>query len=226
MVQNQGSAAAVFVKTLGMTPLKTRLAKGCGEEKAHEFYRKSCASLKELLINEPSLKGFWSVAEGEAAFDKWTELETMGQGSGDLGDRLHYVYQNLRQNYEKAYLLGADSPQISSQIFSASEDKLAHHDFVIGPARDGGFYLFAGRKTIPEPIWTSVAYSAKSTAKDLAKSLESIGTVAWLGALQDIDETKDIKQLIVELETLASQALPKQAELLVWLKANDFETDS
>ena len=70
------------------------------------------------------------------------------QGEGDLGARLDCVYAALRHGGAPAVaLLGADAPQLSPKHlaeagFLALE---AGANFVIGPATDGGFYLFAGK---------------------------------------------------------------------------------
>ena len=47
------NGAAVFVKTVGLTPLKTRLAKSLGEDLAHEFSRvHRRKTWSELLVHD------------------------------------------------------------------------------------------------------------------------------------------------------------------------------
>ena len=59
---------AVFVKTPGLSPVKTRLAQEIGIEKAEKIYRLCCEWTKDALIRAQSitpLQLFWAVAEEE-----------------------------------------------------------------------------------------------------------------------------------------------------------------
>ena len=42
-------AAAIFVKTPGISPIKTRLAVGIGQANAESFYKMSCQATGEVL---------------------------------------------------------------------------------------------------------------------------------------------------------------------------------
>ncbi|SMF82552.1 TIGR04282 family arsenosugar biosynthesis glycosyltransferase [Pseudobacteriovorax antillogorgiicola] len=208
--------AAVFVKTIGNTPLKTRLAKGVGEAHAHDFYRLSCAAVQSVLEQSPGVKGYWSVAEGEVAFEHWAGLEAMGQGQGSLGERLDYVYQALLKNHRFAALLGADAPQICPEVFANALELARGGNFVMGPAEDGGFYLLLGSKPIPSDVWTRVPYSHPDTGQLLCAELQSIADVEMLEPLADVDEQEDLARLGAELRVL-QEPLPSQVRLLQWL---------
>ena len=60
-------AAAVFVKTIGYSPLKTRLASGIGTLQADQFYRLACQSISEQLLEvSPTIQPYWAVAESQS----------------------------------------------------------------------------------------------------------------------------------------------------------------
>lgn len=213
---------AVFVKTPGLSPLKTRLAAGIGADRANHFYGLACLAVREVIdaaAHElPPVTGHWAVAEPSAA-RAWPGLPVVLQGDGGLGTRLAVVYEAMREKERGgvAVLVGADAPQITPATFAltrAAFDDGA--DFVIGPAADGGFYLFAGRRPIATEIWESIAYSQATTAAELKKKLAPLGRVAALGRLTDVDESPDLAALKGELAEL-DYPTPTQIELMVWL---------
>ena len=53
-------AIAIFVKTPGISPIKTRLAASIGQQKAEDFYRLSLKSLVSTL-KEIDITPYWAV---------------------------------------------------------------------------------------------------------------------------------------------------------------------
>jgi glycosyltransferase A (GT-A) superfamily protein (DUF2064 family) len=49
--------------------------------------------------------------------------------------------KGFNKNYEKLIVIGSDSPDIPSGIITDAFNKLEKYDSVIGPCKDGGFYL-------------------------------------------------------------------------------------
>ena len=62
-------AIAIFAKTIGLSPVKTRLAVSIGQDKAEQFYRLSIACIEDVLravVSEnPSIFPHWVLAEEE-----------------------------------------------------------------------------------------------------------------------------------------------------------------
>jgi glycosyltransferase A (GT-A) superfamily protein (DUF2064 family) len=161
-------------------------------------------------------QAYWAVAEN-AGLGHWSAFPCLDQGGGGLGERLDHVYATLRERYARVALIGADAPQIGPEHFADVQQLLdADADFVIGPAEDGGFYLFAGRKAVPATLWIGVPYSDQRTAVALADDLRAIGKVSWLAPLTDVDVAEDLAALRAQLSTL-SNPLPEQLALLGWL---------
>lgn len=214
---------AVFVKTPGLSPLKTRLAAGIGAERALAFYGLACGAVREVLEaarrEAPPLQGHWAVAEAGVSV-AWRDLPTTPQGEGGLGARLAVVYEAMRakDRLGAAVVIGADAPQISPATFALTRAALEDGaDFVIGPAADGGFYLFAGRRPVPAEVWESVAYSRADTAVELKKRLTEMGRVAALGRLTDVDTEANLGSAKAELAALPYPT-PTQIELMAWLE--------
>jgi len=211
-------AAAVFVKTIGYSPLKTRLASGIGEHQAYDFYRLACQSLTEqLLAVTVAIKGYWAVAESQSeALTEWRDLSVICQGQGGLGERLSSVYSQLLDQHEFVILIGADAPQLSSSLLMDVAQQLRESDFVLGPAADGGFYLMAGRLPLAREIWTSIPYSDQRTGELLLHKLQSQGRVHLLKSLTDVDALADLPILASELQLLHPRSL-SQNRLMDWI---------
>lgn len=211
------AGAAVFVKTIGRSPLKTRLAKDLGQERAHDFYKLSCQSIAEVLQTEPmGLKGYWAVAEGADAFIDWPSLKCLDQGLGGLGERMHKVYGDLLGRHDYAMLLGADAPQITAKILTKALNLASGGCFVLGPAADGGFYLLIGSQPIPLDLWLSVQYSSPHTRMELTERLKKIAPVKELETLTDVDELGDLIALKKELQE-CNKLTPSQSQMIPWL---------
>ena len=178
-------AVAIFVKTPGYSPVKTRLAAGVGEAVAIEWYRRAVVAVAEVALAAAgsSTAVYWSVAEEEACGEEvWRELPTLAQGEGTLGARMGRVHHELVRRHGAGLLLGADAPQLAVASLRAAFTwcEAAEPRQVLGPARDGGFWLYGGNRTAPLAVWESVAYSVADTAARFRAAFAPYG--AWLAA--------------------------------------------
>lgn len=217
MIRNVG--VCVFVKTLGLSPAKTRLASGIGRELADEFYELSCSCMREFLHALPaSCHAYWAVAESVSQLNGyWQDFTLIEQGSGDLADRLHTVSELALQKHDVVVLLGADSPQLDSSLIRRCLEQLNNVDCVIGPANDGGFYLLAIKKNLELAEWKKIPYSTSNTCVALAQRLEaSTQSFVLLPKLTDADESSDLSSVYKELLRL-SHPSPSQNLLSSWL---------
>lgn len=190
------AGAAIFVKTPGHSPIKTRLAESIGKEKAEAFHVASANRVALALSQSKNLKVYWAVAEKSAMGSTyWKTHPHLFQGEGDLGDRLHQIYFELLQKHAIAFLLGADSPELSPTHLEEASNVLRSKDYVLGPARDGGFYLFAGKKSLPHVFWKSIPYSKSDTGQVLIEQIQHYGTLGVISPLSDVDTLADLKAL-------------------------------
>lgn len=218
------TALAIFVKTPGLSPVKTRLAATLGVPAAIAFHQLAAHATAEVArICQPLLTPYWAIAEAAAeAAAAWPGFVPLHQGEGGLGERLHTVYAQLQARHGQVLLIGADAPQLTAELLRAAVDVLGDDatPFVIGEASDGGFWLFGGRAPIPREVWTGVAYSQVQTAAELCQQLSAHGVVGRVGGLTDVDSAADLAPLSEALAAL-SQPTPTQRLLLDWLHALD-----
>lgn len=212
-------AVAVFVKTPGLSPLKTRLAAGIGAQDAGTFYGLACRAVRSVLEaarDELGITPYWAVAEAGGA-RLWQDFPVVLQGDGELGPRLDKVYAELLAKHGSVCLIGADAPQISLMTIRGARAALSgDRPFALGGANDGGFFLIAGRDPIPRAAWTSVPYSRPETGASMEEALLPLGGALRLPSLTDVDEADDLAALTSELAALEVRT-PEQDELMIWL---------
>lgn len=207
-------AIAIFVKTPNLSPLKTRLAAGIGRGGADMFYDLSLRAIEETLSNIDGLYPHWAVGEQDGLnHPLWQKFPAFHTGNGDLGMRQYNVYRQLFKKHDKVLLIGADAPQISSDHIQGAIHALEIHDFVIGPAHDGGYYLFGGRIPTDKSVWNNITWSAETTRQELESKL---GTdIYHLPFLTDIDHKNDLDILLTEMPNDKNEA---QINLIDWIQ--------
>ncbi|MHB1273108.1 MAG: TIGR04282 family arsenosugar biosynthesis glycosyltransferase [Rhodanobacter sp.] len=214
------AALAIFVKTPGLSPVKTRLAAALGTVEATGFYRLAAAATAEVVRScQPALTAYWAIAEsGPVAAAAWHGFAQLEQGEGDLGERLDHVYAALQARHGRVLLIGADAPQLTPAMLRAALAMLDDTDkpFVLGDASDGGFWLFGGRAPIPKTVWCAVRYSQAHTASELRALLAPHGVVANAPMLTDVDHATDLPSLAHALTALPDP-VPAQRTLHGWL---------
>src|SRR5690606_34010605 len=87
----------------------------------------------------------------------------------------------------------------------------------LGPAEDGGFWLFGANRSFPVERWTRPAYSTESAAAELRDALAGMGEWLQLESLRDVDHAGDLEPLCIELDRLA-QPTAEQQSLLRWMR--------
>jgi glycosyltransferase A (GT-A) superfamily protein (DUF2064 family) len=218
------TAVAIFAKTPGLTPAKTRLAAGVGPAIAESFYLRALEITREVACAaataDPGLTPYWAVAE-QAGIGRecWSGLPQLWQGDGDLGARLAQVYDSLLVRHDAVLLIGSDSPLLVPGHLLQAHAVLQELDraFVVGRALDGGFYLCGGKLPLPRTVWTTVSYSGADTANQLLANLEPVGSVGLLEPLPDVDTLEDLLG-IPALAAASSDLLPAQRALVEWIR--------
>lgn len=218
---------AIFVKTPGHSPVKTRLARGADVRFAEAFHlhaARTVAAVAQHCADQAGsgstrLVPYWAVAEATAAdASQWPGLPCLLQPEGALGARMSGIHEQLLQRHDAAILIGADSPQLQPRWVHHATQWLSATDArcVIGPARDGGFWLFGSNRRLPAERWGAVAYSRPDTAARFRDAFATLGEWATLPELVDVDTVEDLEPLGTALRALPIP-LPTQDALLAWL---------
>ncbi len=101
-------------------------------------------------------------------------LELVGQGQGSLGERMQRVL--ALSGGEPAILLGSDSPDLPLDLLERAVGHLREGSgdrVVIGPARDGGYYLIACRGSVPPVFRLSVPWGGPDVFEQTVHRLQA-----------------------------------------------------
>lgn len=211
-----------MVKTPDLSPVKTRLAADVGCLRAEAFYLCSAEAVASVALQVPAglLTTYWAVAESRAMIGpSWADLPRMDQGEGGLGERMSHVYRALRSQHRLALLLGADAPQLTGDMLRRAIDwlSLPGPRLVIGPARDGGFWMFGGNCDLPEQAWMRPTYSQAQTRSEFMNAMRDCGEWLEIDELSDVDRGADLATVTLSLQQLSAPT-EAQRRLAVWLE--------
>ncbi len=188
-------AVAVFVKTPGFSPIKTRLAQSIGVLAARRCFYLSLICVRRAVkaaSRDGLIDPWWAVAE-PSALGLWRGWPTIPQFGDDLGARMRYVYQALRRRYRGVILLGADVPTIAKEHLQAAAAGLGNGPMrVIARASDGGFGLFGANIDLSQAPWSAVPYAQSDTAQLFVDSVAPETPLIELASVHDLDTHDDL----------------------------------
>jgi rSAM/selenodomain-associated transferase 1 len=184
---------------------KTRLGQAIGHEAAARLYQAFLTDLGERFTRAAARDGydlFWFyAAPDEASEATFAACVPAGAGlirqaSGDFAARLWQGFETLAgRGYERVVVLGSDSPQVPAAWVAHAFASLETHEVVIGPARDGGYYLL-GQRGAPIDLFSGITMSTPTVYAETLARAEAAGlSVALAPATFDIDEADDLYQL-------------------------------
>ena len=133
-------------------------------------------------------------AKGDSFDDK--KFAKFIQTGDDLGVRMRNAFKDgFSSGYKKIIIIGSDIYDLGKEDLNEAFGQLNQHDYVIGPAEDGGYYLL-GMKSMDEEIFAGKPWG---TAEVLKETLEDLKTEDFklLEMRNDVDIYEDIKDVPV-----------------------------
>ena len=125
-------------------------------------------------------------------------IESVPQGTGELGERMTRAMQaSFARGAEKAILIGADCPEISTDILQEAFGALSENDMTLGPSSDGGYYLIglnasARTRALP-PVFQGPAWGTDSVLETTRFLARKQGlSIHHLAELHDVDCAEDL----------------------------------
>jgi rSAM/selenodomain-associated transferase 1 len=138
-----------------------------------------------------------------------TLLDQQGE---DLGARMQQVFDTLfSRGYRRICIVGTDVPSLPLTHYRDAIESLTRHDLVIGPARDGGYYLIGMTKPLPD-LFTDIPWSTDQVMALTQQRADAAGLkTAVLPAWSDVDNLDDLQALIEDCA--ADRKRPKQEQV-------------
>ena len=199
--RQQGAARQLVVFTRHPSPgqVKTRLIPALGPDGAAELHRAMTAHTLtwarqlatgrhvklEVRFEGGSKRSMRQIFGHDLTYSR--------QCSGHLGQRMAATFDEaFDTGMEQMVLVGTDCPDLTAHAAGAAFDALCRHDLVLGPARDGGYYLIGLRR----PAGRLFADMPWGTDQVLTRTLDAANqeglSVALLEPLDDVDRPENL----------------------------------
>ena len=194
---NSKNLLIIFTKNPELGKCKTRLAKSIGETAALEVYKKLLQHTAKVTQDLSADKVvFYNIEPIDQDDFSSTYFSKKTQRGDDLGEKMSNAFQEgFQNNYEKVVIIGSDLYDLQTRDIDEAFLQLTHNDYVIGPAKDGGYYLLGMKKFTPE-VFQEINWSTATVLKETLHILKN-KKVALLTQKNDIDTIDDIKNIEV-----------------------------
>jgi len=183
----------VFVRNPELGKVKTRLAASVGDKTALAIYKFLLAHTQKVTQHLPCDKAvYYSVNVRE--HDIWNKntYQKHQQIGENLGSRMQHAFiDSFNNGYEKVIIIGSDLPDLEERHILEAFQQLNTNDVVLGPAKDGGYYLLGMKKLHPN-IFQNKKWGTSSVREETLKDLEKVA-VHLLEELNDVDVLEDIE---------------------------------
>lgn len=196
----------IFVKNLIPGMVKTRLAEDIGIDKALDVYMElvnhTNKITKKLEMNKAVYYSLYVEVE-----DVWDTggFELTSQKGETLGEKMSIAFDEAFDSNDKVVLIGSDCYELTTKIIESAFEMLEDHDVVVGPAKDGGFYLIGMKEYFPQ-LFQDKEYSNDHVLNDLLATAEELDlSVYQLPTLSDIDVIADLKASGMDWENLGGE---------------------
>jgi rSAM/selenodomain-associated transferase 1 len=115
------------------------------------------------------------------------------QLGGDLGARMSHAFDEAFAGGKRAVIIvGTDCPELDERAVAYAFKQLRHQDLVLGPARDGGFYLIGLRRSVPK-LFDRVDWGQDDVLERTLTNARQAGLrVTLLKLLSDVDRPEDL----------------------------------
>jgi len=205
----------IFMRYPRSGQVKTRLAKTTSSEFATIFYKSCAENIVNITkrISSVNRFAFFSNDNERKEIKSWLggKLFYAHQEGDDLGSRMKNAFEKVfNTGSQKVIILGTDIPDLSKELICRAFNNLDKHDVVIGPSKDGGYYLL-GINKLHSKLFEDIKYSTSSVLFETLERVKDLNlSCQLLPVLPDIDTEED---LINWLNNDASASIKNEIKL-------------
>ena len=185
-------ALIIFIKNPEKGKVKTRLAKTVGDDKALAIYKALLAHTRQIALSVAGTR-YLFYSHSIPPQDEWSsnDFQKLLQAEGDLGDKMTTAFETVFQQHQPVIIIGSDCASLTSVIIKKAFQQLEKHDFVIGPAMDGGYYLL-GMKQFQYKVFENISWSTETVFQHTIDHITTLNRSYFLlPTLSDIDYEED-----------------------------------
>ena len=198
------NALIIFAKNPVYGTVKTRLAATAGDDVAFKVYlhllKLTEATVRNIAVEKTVY--FSSCIQQNDGWENSVYNKQIQQGN-DLGERMQHALINIfDEGKHKAVIIGTDCAELNADIVEDAFLQLENCDVVIGPAKDGGYYLIGMNKYCPS-LFENIDWSTVAVLRQTLLACNTSGlTYHLLPTLADIDTEDDWNQAKISLQTV------------------------
>lgn len=188
----------LFLRAPELGRVKSRLEKKMDAATVLRLYRCFVRDILETLtISGYDILVFFTPPHRGSAVQAWLgeTVSIQAQTGKTLGDKMRNAFSDVfATDVDEAVLMGSDLPDFDSRIMDASFESLKKKDVVIGPAKDGGYYLIGFRKNaFNTDLFSGIDWGTSSVFPKTMGKIDAAGLNCHvLPSRQDIDTHEDL----------------------------------
>jgi len=186
------TALIVFAREPAEGKVKTRLAKNLSAQDVARLYT---AFVKDVLAVAQQARCdqrfiFYAADDGSIPFLKAFEgvFTLQAQYGNDLGERMLHAFSLCQNNgFNRVVIIGTDCLTLSADDIELAFSQLGQNDCVLGPSRDGGYYLIGLKEPDPR-IFQGIEWSTDKVLSQTCFHLKAMQKqIDLLSEREDID---------------------------------------
>lgn len=191
------NALCAFVKAPRPGRVKTRMGPRLSPRDTLLLYKAMVEDTLERLAGHQGfdLHTFFFPPDCAEDIERWLgkKYRYVPQEGDDLGARMHNAFRWAKaHHYQKAIIVGSDIPMVAAGIINAALDCLEASDIVLGPSRDGGYYLIGMREPHQE-LFQEISWSTDRVYQETRDKIRRLGlSVKTVLEMDDLDTFEDV----------------------------------
>lgn len=190
------SVVCVMAKAPVPGRAKTRLCPPLSHDEAAELAAAFLIDVWKAATTLRGAKAFLSYSGERDSFPpELARAQGFHQKGADLGARIEHTARTGLEHAGMVLVIGSDLPGLSTGYLQSARSALHTHDAVLGPSRDGGFYLI-GLRECPVGLLADLPWSEPETGEATHRRLVEWGfEVTTAPRFDDVDTIEDLMAL-------------------------------
>lgn len=143
------------------------------------------------------------VKKTKLPFFHFSEKEQVGNTFGER--YVNAIQAVFNKGFKNIITIGNDTPHLQTRHIVETNKKLQNNPVVLGPSKDGGYYLMGLQKThFDASLFLKFPWQTRALNQSFATAFENKNTkVTWLEVLTDIDSVSDIRHILDSFKVLS-----------------------
>lgn len=128
------------------------------------------------------------------------------QIGSSFGERFTNAIQSVYdKGYENVVTIGNDTPHLQTNHILKAVHQLQQNDIVLGPSKDGGFYLMGLKKShFNVETFLKLPWQTSALSRNISRLTSSQNiNLSYLETLSDIDTISDVKTIIDSFRSIS-----------------------